>query len=156
MTEAGCGAFSAIAQIRKQYEGHGKLMAMSILGTPVGRYIKQVTVVDEDIDPFDPMQVEWAVATRVQAGRDVEIITDVTGMILDPSLPEQEQRTGTARGSKLIVDATRYDAKTFPTTVRPDQATLEQVERNWDRYGIPLGGESSAPWRVAVPAGGAS
>jgi 2,5-furandicarboxylate decarboxylase 1 len=151
MTEAGCGAFSAIAQIRKQYEGHGKLMAMSILGTPVGRYIKQVTVVDEDVDPFDPMQVEWAVATRVQAGRDVEIITDVTGMILDPSLPEQEQRTGTARGSKLIVDATRYDAKSFPTTVRPDQATLEQVERNWDRYGIPLGGESSAPWRVAAP-----
>ena len=29
--------------------------------------------------------------------------------------------------------------------VRPDEATLERVERNWERYGIPLGGASAAP-----------
>jgi UbiD family decarboxylase len=156
VSEGGSGAFSCIAQIQKQYEGHGKMMALSILGTPVGRYIKQVIVVDDDIDPFDPMQVEWAMATRVLANRDVDVIDAATGMILDPALPPAEQHSGSARGAKLIVDATRYDAKTFAQVVRPDRAALERVERDWQRYGIPLGGggESWAPWRVAAPVNG--
>jgi UbiD family decarboxylase len=145
VTEGGCGAFHVIASIRKPYEGHGKMAAMSILGSPIGRYIKNVIVVDDDIDPYDLGQVDWAIATRVLASRDVQVITDVTGMILDPALPEEEQRLGTARGSKLIIDATRHNAKTFPVLVQPDEATLERVEREWDRYGIPLGSSGAAP-----------
>ncbi len=144
VTEGGCGAFNVIASIRKPYEGYGKLAAMSILGSPVGRYIKNVIVVDDDIDPYDLTQVDWAIATRVLASRDIDIISDVTGMILDPALPEEEQRTGTARGSKLIIDATRHNAKSFPPLVRPDEATLARVERDWDRYGIPLGQHAGA------------
>jgi UbiD family decarboxylase len=140
VTEGGCGAFNVIAAIRKPYEGAGKLAAMSILGSPVGRYIKNLTIVDDDIDPYDLEQVDWAVATRVLASRDVDVIADVAGMILDPALPEAEQHSGSARGSKLVIDATRYNAKSFPVLVRPDEATLARVEREWDRYGIPAGG----------------
>jgi 2,5-furandicarboxylate decarboxylase 1 len=143
VTEGGSGAFNVIASVRKPYEGHGKLAAMSILGSPVGRYIKNVIMVDDDIDPYDLAQVDWAIATRVLASRDVDVIADVTGMILDPALPDEEQRAGTARGSKLIIDATRYNAKSFPVMVRPDEATLARVEQEWDRYGIPLGGGAS-------------
>jgi 2,5-furandicarboxylate decarboxylase 1 len=49
--------------------------------------IKHVTIVDDDIDVFDPTDVEWAVATRVQADRDVVIISDARSKPLDPSLP---------------------------------------------------------------------
>jgi UbiD family decarboxylase len=154
VTEGGCGAFNVIASIRKAYEGYGKLAAMSILGTPVGRYIKNVIVVDDDIDPYDLAQVDWAIATRVLASRDVDVIADVTGMILDPALPDEEQPTGTARGSKLIIDATRYNTKTFPVLVQPDEATLARVERDWERYGIPLGGAPSlASIASAAPRG---
>ena len=156
MTEGGSGAFNVIASIRKPYEGYGKLAAMGILGTPVGRYIKNVIVVDDDIDPYDLAQVDWAIATRVLASRDVDVIADVTGMILDPALPDEEQRSGAARGSKLIIDATRYNAKTFPVMVRPDEATLARVERDWDRYGIPRAARprsrpSGAPRAVCGP-----
>jgi 2,5-furandicarboxylate decarboxylase 1 len=145
VTEGGCGAFNVIAAIRKPYEGAGKLAGMSILGSPVGRYVKNVILVDDDVDPYDLAQVDWAVATRVLASRDVDVVDGVAGMILDPALPEAEQHSGAARGSKLIIDATKYNAKSFPVLVRPDQATLERVERNWERYGIPLGGASAAP-----------
>jgi 2,5-furandicarboxylate decarboxylase 1 len=45
-----------------------------------------VVVVDEDIDVFNPTEVEWAIATRVQADRDVMIVTHARGKPLDPSL----------------------------------------------------------------------
>jgi len=43
--------------------------------------------VDDDIDVFDPVDVEWAVATRVQADRDVLIVSNARSKPLDPSLP---------------------------------------------------------------------
>ncbi|MGH7794219.1 MAG: UbiD family decarboxylase, partial [Candidatus Binatia bacterium] len=36
---------------------------------------------------FDPVDVEWAVATRVQADRDVLIVSNARAKPLDPSLP---------------------------------------------------------------------
>jgi 2,5-furandicarboxylate decarboxylase 1 len=49
--------------------------------------IKHVTIVDDDIDVFDHVDVEWAVATRVQADRDVLIVSNARAKPLDPSLP---------------------------------------------------------------------
>lgn len=36
--------------------------------------VKHVVVTDEDINVFDLQEVEWAIATRVQADKDVIII----------------------------------------------------------------------------------
>ena len=66
-----------VVSVEKLYEGYGKMVGMAVLGCPSGRHFKQVTVVDDDVDPFDALAVEWAVATRVQPHRDVEIIKDV-------------------------------------------------------------------------------
>jgi 2,5-furandicarboxylate decarboxylase 1 len=49
--------------------------------------IKHVTIVDADIDVFNPVDVEWAIATRVQADRDVIIVSNARSKPLDPSLP---------------------------------------------------------------------
>src|SRR5205814_1467962 len=97
-------------------------------------------VIHADIDPFDPIQVEWAVATRVQANRDIEILKQLTGIILDPSLPKEEQ-WATSRTSKMIIDATRYDAKNFPPVCSPASETMAKVEKEWKRYGILLPGK---------------
>jgi len=134
------GALHAVVAVEKPYEGFGKYVALAVLGSVAGRYIKQVIVVDADIDPFDPVQVEWAVATRVQANRDIEILKNLTGIILDPSLPKEEQWT-TSRTSKMIIDATRYDAKNFPPICSPASETMAKVEKEWKRYGILLPGK---------------
>jgi UbiD family decarboxylase len=133
------GALHAVVAVEKPYEGFGKYVGLAVLGSVAGRYIKQVIIVDADIDPFDPIQVEWAVATRVQANRDIEILKQLTGIILDPSLPKEEQRS-TSRTSKMIIDATRYDAKNFPPICMPSSEIMAQVEQDWSRYGINLAG----------------
>lgn len=136
VTAGGAGAFNAIVAIDKQFEGYGKMVAMAVLGTWGGRFIKNLIIVDQDIDPFNPMEVEWALATRMQPDRDVEIIKSVTGVILDPSLPEEERLTGKSRTSKMIIDATKYDADRYEVECSPDPETMRRVESEWGKYGI--------------------
>jgi 2,5-furandicarboxylate decarboxylase 1 len=82
VTLGGCAFWHAVISIRKQ-PGEGKnalLAALSVMD------LKHVVVVDEDIDVNDPMDVEWAIATRVQADRDVIVIPGARAKPLDPSL----------------------------------------------------------------------
>jgi UbiD family decarboxylase len=136
MTRGGGGALHAVLSVDKPYEGFGKYVGLAVLGSTAGRSIKQVTIVDDDIDPADPIQVEWAIATRVQPHRDIEILSELPGIILDPSLPRGEQRPPLT--SKMIIDATRYDAKDFAPVCLPSTEAMVKVERDWSRYGISL------------------
>jgi 2,5-furandicarboxylate decarboxylase 1 len=82
VTLGGCAFWHAVISIRKQ-AGEGKnalLAALSVMD------LKHVVVVDDDIDVWNPVDVEWAIATRVQADRDVMIVTNARGKPLDPSL----------------------------------------------------------------------
>jgi 2,5-furandicarboxylate decarboxylase 1 len=82
MTMGGVTFWHAVISIRKQ-AGDGKnalLAALSVMD------IKHVVVVDDDIDVFNPVEVEWAIATRVQGDRDILIVSNARGKPLDPSL----------------------------------------------------------------------
>jgi 2,5-furandicarboxylate decarboxylase 1 len=144
ITEGGCGVLHVVVAVEKLYEGYGKSVGMAVLGCPAGRHFKQVTVVDQDVDPFDPLAVEWAIATRVQANRDLEILKEVTGIFLDPSMREEEQK-GPARTDKLIIDATRYNAKSYPAVCLPAEEAMAKVRQQWERYGIALGAGARSP-----------
>ena len=62
--------------------------------------MKHVIVVDDDVDIHNPTEVEWAVATRFQADRDLVIVPESQGSKLDPS-----NRDGV--GAKMGLDATK-------------------------------------------------
>ena len=66
--------------------------------------LKHVVVVDRDVDPFDPSDVEWAIATRFQADRDLVVLTDQPGSSLDPSGHREPGKK--ARTAKMGLDAT--------------------------------------------------
>jgi 2,5-furandicarboxylate decarboxylase 1 len=66
--------------------------------------LKHVVVVDDDIDIFDPMDVEWAIATRVQGDKDIMIVGNARAKPLDPSLPQGFGVVPT--GAKVGIDAT--------------------------------------------------
>ena len=66
--------------------------------------MKHVVVVDDDIDVFDGVDVEWAIATRVQADKDVLIISGARSKPLDPSLPPVPGRIPVT--AKMGIDAT--------------------------------------------------
>ncbi len=99
VTPAGCGKFHAVVCIKKEHEGDGKDAILA--GLYSVRDIKLVTVVDDDVNPFDPRDVEWAVATRFQADRDLVVISGAKGNELDPSCPRL------ALTAKMGIDATK-------------------------------------------------
>ena len=96
LTEGGCCWLHGVVSITKNKEGDGMNAALAALtGHPS---MKQVIVVDKDIDIYDDRQVEWAVATRFQASRSLTVINNAAGSSLDPSAE------GTT--SKVAIDAT--------------------------------------------------
>ena len=100
VTLGGCAFWHAVISIKK-HPGEAKnalLAALSVMD------LKHVVVVDDDIDVFDPMDVEWAIATRVQGDKDIMIVTNARAKPLDPSLPQGFGVVPT--GTKVGIDAT--------------------------------------------------
>ena len=83
ITPSACGRFHLVLSIKKEHEGDGKDAILS--GLSLSRDIKLVIVVDEDVDPYNLREVERAVATRVQADRDLVVVAGAKGNPLDPS-----------------------------------------------------------------------
>ena len=128
-SEAGIGIFHCYIQIDERLKRPG--MVNNILASSVGvkgSRVKHVFVFDDDIDITSPEEVEWAIATRVQADKDIFIIPNTFGLRLDPS--------ATAEGvtAKLFVDATKSkDFRSEGLALPPDEI-WQQVRKNWDSY----------------------
>jgi 2,5-furandicarboxylate decarboxylase 1 len=103
---SGTSSFTAYVAICQSRPGEAKHVIPIVLG--VDHYLKFVVVVDDDIDVFDEAEVLWALATRMQADRDLVVIGGSLGAMLDPSA---DDRGVTA---KLGLDATRPFGREFP------------------------------------------
>ena len=81
-------------------------------------WAKNVFVFDEDIDVYNPTEILWALATRVQPHRQISIVNDIMrGSLLDPSM-DHPRRT-----SVMIIDATKpLDRPFSPVSKCPDEA----------------------------------
>ncbi len=101
--------------MKKMSEGDPGRAAAAVL---TWDWAKNVFVFDEDIDIYDPTEILWALATRVQPHRQVCIISDIMrGSLLDPSM-DHPRRT-----SVMIVDATKpLDRPVSPVSKCPDEA----------------------------------
>lgn len=102
ITPGGTSWLHAVVQIEKRASDDGeKAIHASFRGHGS---LKHVVVVDKDIDPFDPAQVEWAIATRFQAGRALHIFRDQPSSSLDPSATHTPGQK--SRSDKIGLDAT--------------------------------------------------
>jgi 2,5-furandicarboxylate decarboxylase 1 len=102
ITPGGTSWLHAVVQISKEQSDDGR-RAIEAAFRGHGS-LKQVIVVDDDVDIYNPQEVEWALATRFQADRDLVVLTEQPGSSLDPSathVPGQKSRT-----SKMGLDAT--------------------------------------------------
>jgi UbiD family decarboxylase len=79
----GCSWLHAVVQIDKQHEDDGKKAIEAAFAGH--RSCKHVSVVDKDIDIYDPLAVEWAMATRFQGDVDMIVKERFPGSSLDPS-----------------------------------------------------------------------
>jgi UbiD family decarboxylase len=124
---SGTSSFSAYVAIKQGRPGEAKHVIPIVLG--VDHYLKLVVVVDDDIDVFDESDVMWAVATRMQADRDLVVIAGSLGAMLDPSA---DDRGVTA---KLGIDATRPFGEPFPEKLVMPAATMEWARALVERLG---------------------
>jgi UbiD family decarboxylases len=83
ITMPGVGRFHAVIQLEKTSEGDGKQALLAAFSAD--KDLKHVVAVDTDVDLFNPEDVEWAIATRVQADLDVFIVPGAMGSGLEPS-----------------------------------------------------------------------
>jgi len=96
----GCSWLHAIVQIEKQHDDDGlKAIEAAFAGH---RSCKHVFVVDGDIDIYNPLAVEWAMATRFQGDADLVVKPREQGSSLDPSA-----ESGTHFTTKLGFDLTK-------------------------------------------------
>jgi len=94
--------------------------------------LKHVVIVDEDVNPYDMEAVEWAIATRFQAERDLIVLRDQPSSSLDPSAHHEPGRK--ARTSKMGLDATiHWDTLTGPSRLG-DYQVVRYGEVNLSRY----------------------
>lgn len=96
--QSGACRLHCYVAMRTSAEGQAKNVMMTAFGEDLS--LKLVVVVDDDVDVRRDADVLWAVATRMQADRDLFVVPEAMGAILDPS-----SRNGTT--AKVGIDATR-------------------------------------------------
>jgi len=102
ITPGGCSWLHAVVQIKKRNPDDGK-KAIEAAFRGHGS-LKHVVIVDEDINIYDPPEVEWAIATRFQADKNAVILPNQPGSSLDPSGDLTEGKKATT--CKMGLDAT--------------------------------------------------
>ena len=99
LTDGGSNWLVAVIQIKKKLEGEPKnAIIAAFAGHPS---LKIAMVVDDDIDPRNPTEVDYAISTRCQADKDLLIIPNSKGSSLDPSSDQINLIT-----TKMGIDAT--------------------------------------------------
>jgi 2,5-furandicarboxylate decarboxylase 1 len=100
----GAGRLHAVVSLHEPRPGDARKAVFAIWASV--NLIKQIVVVDDDVDPWDATQVEWAIATRMKPDRDLIVVPRVRA---DRSEPLESEGTV----AKLAIDATRRDGDRF-------------------------------------------
>jgi 2,5-furandicarboxylate decarboxylase 1 len=128
--------YHLFVKIKKRQDGEAKNIMM---GAFAGSFdLKQVVVVDDDVDIHNPTEVEWAMATRFQADRDLLIVGESQNSKLDPS-------TRDGVGAKMGIDATKplsAPEMTFKRIRVPGEEKIDVAEV--------LKRRTTADWRGAL------
>ncbi len=97
-SHGGCGFYGCVVQIAQTRAGWARQAILAAFAAfPL---LKMVTVVDDDVDIYDPSDVEWAMATRLEPRHGLVVLNDIFGHGLNPGFPDY-------LGNKIGFDATQ-------------------------------------------------
>ncbi len=128
--EVGGGRSIIAVAIQQRYAGHSRQAGYLLAQHPVTAYMNRfVIVVDGDINPRDLGEVMWAVSTRCDPGRDIEIMRYSWGSRVDPlGLAGQP-----AYNTRALIDACRPFERLndFPLVAESSAEVLDRVAKKW-------------------------
>ncbi|MCI2415891.1 UbiD family decarboxylase [Saccharopolyspora sp. K220] len=128
--EAGGGRLFIAVSIDNRYAGHSRQVGHLAAQLPAAAYMNRfVVVVDDDIDPTDLGEVVWAMSTRCDPVRDIDVVPGTWGSKLDPMLVEGAP----PYNSRAVIDACRpFERRaSFPAVSTGDPAYLDAVLERW-------------------------
>ncbi len=120
-----------IVSIKQRYAGHarqaGLMACQSAVGAYMGRY---VIVVDEDVDPTDINQVLWAMCTRSDPEKDIEVLRRCWSSPLDPMILKP---ASAFLNSRAIIDACKPFEwlDEFPREIAISPELENRVRQRW-------------------------
>jgi 2,5-furandicarboxylate decarboxylase 1 len=133
-----CGGMSNLrVSIRQRYPGEAR-NAIAAIWASTGD-VKHVFVVDDDIDVFSDEQMDWALATRFQADRDLMVASGFRAVPIDPSLSGPFPRTGAKAGFDLTLPFGKANSSEFK---RPEAPMLGPPRNLTVRQALAAGPQS--------------
>lgn len=99
----GCGFYAAVVQVDGSAPGTGPAVLRAAFAA--FKSLQRVVVVDADVDPFDPVDVDWALTTRLDADRGLLVLPGEEGHILNPMVTTAPDGSG-GTVTKVGLDAT--------------------------------------------------
>lgn len=128
------GAFTNMCfiSIKKRFPGDAKKAMFGILGLGQLSLTKIVVAFDDDVNIRDLSTAMWALSTRVDPERDIQIIKGTSTDSLDHA------SSISAYGSKVLIDATKKTreegyARGWPETISMDGPVESEAEKKWKR-----------------------
>ena len=129
ITYGGMGRMHAVISMHRPRIGEGKRAIILAMGQV--NLLKQVVVVEDDIDPEDPRMVEWSLAARFRGEEDLVLLHDMRADRCDPVAQDQLI-------TKIGMVATTRPGDGAPGTrsefARPPETVLEAVRESLHAY----------------------
>jgi UbiD family decarboxylase len=116
-------------------------VALAAKSVRAGAMIKNVIIVDDDVDVHNVHEVLWAFSVRFQPAKDITVLHDMPGVFLDPSEPwvgHGGKYSGhTSVGLYICTEKPApYDEGYKRGVALPAKETIERIGDNWAKYGL--------------------
>jgi len=125
-----------IISVKQKYPGHAKqaaVLACQSRLVPIGKY---VIAVDDDIDPTNIQDVIWALCTRSDPEKSIDIIRRAWSSPLDTIIPNS---AGAFVNSRAVIEACKPFEwmDEFPKEIRASPELVAKVKQKWgDKLGF--------------------
>lgn len=124
-----------VISVKQMYHGHAKQAGLVAAGSnATGWETRMIIVVDDDIDPSNLSEVWWALGTRTDPEKTIDILRGTWGTALNPMLSEEQKRNGQLERSMAVIIACRpYNRiKEFPPACRTSPEYLKKTKAKWN------------------------
>ncbi len=124
------GRLIRVISIKQRYPGHAKQAGLVATGAGSAAYMGRYTiVVDDDIDPTDWNHVTWALATRSDPVKSIDVVRRNLSSALDPIIPRLEK----GLNSRAIIEACKpYEwIADFPKSISISEEWKDRYEKKW-------------------------
>ncbi|MFH1488569.1 MAG: UbiD family decarboxylase, partial [Pseudomonadota bacterium] len=125
-----------VISLKQKYAGHAKQAALIASGTRSANIVRFIVVVDEDVDPYNIMDVNWAIGTRCDPECDIDIIKEGWSEGIDPMItPEKRERKDFTTG-KVLINACRplWKRPEYPPVVAVSPELRSKITKKWETF----------------------